>query len=384
MRPSPKSRSGFTLIELLVVIAIIAILIGLLLPAVQKVREAAARTTCQNNMKQLSLCAMNYESSYGYFPAGWIPPINPAGVTPLPLTPGYTLYTPGILAAPPLPDPAKYTNCMIELLPFIEQDNLQKTWDYKNRNNNWTNPTNPNGPSGQTVKTFICPSSKVAEEPTSVVSGNTYGRNSYVGMAGRMGFSVRGNTVGSGTFTFSNGYSNGAQPQAPQPAAPAALLGVTPGASDFGTVTVHATLDGVFYTNSRVKIVGVADGTSNTLMWGERQHKDKNFDLIYTTFPILGWSGWAWCDQENAAGDFLGGATMPINWQVPDSAIGSPMNTSNNNYIRMKLSSMSSGHTGGANVALCDGSVRFLRDSTPQAVLWALATRAGGETVSAE
>ena len=379
--PPPDRRRGFTLIELLVVIAIIAILIGLLLPAVQKVREAAARTQCANNIKQLSLSAMNYEGSYGYFPPGWVPPINPAGVTPAPLTPGYTINATGIVAAPPLPDAAKYTNCMVELLPFIEQDNLQKTWDYKNRNNNWTNATTPNGASGQVVKTFLCPSSQVAQSPTAVVSGNTYGLNSYGGSGGRISFSGRANTVGSGTPVVAGGYSNG---QSPQPPAPAALLGVTPGASDLGTVTVHATLDGIFFTNSRVKILGVSDGTSNTIMWGERQHKDVYFDQIYTTFPILGWSGWAWCDQENALGDFLIGATMPINWQVPASAVGSPANTSNNNYIRMKLSSMSSGHTGGANVALTDGSVRFLRDSTQQAILWALATRAGGEVASAD
>src|SRR5262245_28766327 len=107
-------RSGFTLIELLVVIAIIAVLVGLLLPAVQKVREAANRMSCQNNLKQLALAAANYESTTGHLPAGWIGPFvapNPDGSWP----------------AAPGGDQQTSTSTqghIPSLLPYIEQDNL--------------------------------------------------------------------------------------------------------------------------------------------------------------------------------------------------------------------------------------------------------------------
>src|SRR5437764_3910213 len=106
-----QSRKGFTLIELLVVIGIIAILIGLLLPAVQKVRDAAARIKCENNLKQLGLALHNFESAYGYFPTS-----TRASAT------------------------ASVRNAWTTfILPFIEQDNLGKNYDY---NSNWDSVAN--------------------------------------------------------------------------------------------------------------------------------------------------------------------------------------------------------------------------------------------------
>src|SRR2546427_11872755 len=101
-----KWRGGFTLIELLVVIAIIAVLIGLLLPAVQKVREAANRMSCQNNLKQIALAAANYESAYGMYPPGVV-------VSPNSPNAGY-------VSAPPYSGP--YTGILVFLLPYIEQN----------------------------------------------------------------------------------------------------------------------------------------------------------------------------------------------------------------------------------------------------------------------
>src|SRR5262249_29943925 len=132
-------RSGFTLIELLVVIAIIAVLIGLLLPAVQKVREAASRIKCQNNLKQLGLAVHHYANANDNF--------FPLGQELLPNS-----------------QQTKST-FFIKLLPYVEQDNLYVQWDFANPANNTSNASAAASRAATIIPTFLCPDDLFTANP---------------------------------------------------------------------------------------------------------------------------------------------------------------------------------------------------------------------------
>jgi prepilin-type N-terminal cleavage/methylation domain-containing protein/prepilin-type processing-associated H-X9-DG protein len=344
-------KNGFTLVELLVVIAIIGILVALLLPAIQAAREAARRTQCTNNIKQLGLAAMNYVTARKGFPVGLQGPTGCFGQ--------------------PVAGP-RWTNVMVEVMPYIEEGNLQSQFDKTKptgdkadatHSTNVTTGTDSVG--AQVIATFRCPSTVL---PTTVnVSGFIFGTNDYAASGGTIVFYPTKPATGAGRFPT------------PDPIA-AGLVngGATPGCK---TVSDGKPNDGLFnWVNSGdigTTPKKVTDGMSKTFMFGERQHEDPEFDKVYTTFPLPGWCGWAWNDQMNAVGDFMGHSAQAINFKFPAGSPGTP-----SWQIADRIAAYGSNHSGGANMCMADCSVSFMADSTDRVVLWALSTIKGSETTT--
>lgn len=314
-----RHRRGFTLIELLVVIAILAVLIGLLVPAVQKVREAAARLQCQNNMKQLGLALHGFHDSFQAFPAsGWTTtgPGNPAG---------------------------KYVGWRPLTLPFIEQENLQKLYNF---NLHWWEGTNATA-AAVPVKTYQCPSvpgraevlSAVAKPPRPALTfANPIAPTDYEAIMG-------------------------VQPASINPHLPAPLYDASNRFS-------------VMSRNSATRMTGITDGTSATILVVECGGRP----LVYrgrTASPNLANDqGIGWADSE---GPFsLDGAA------ADGSAEGcGPAGGCTCGLDRKNDNEPYSFHTGGGNFLFADGHVSFLRDSVPLPTLAALCTMSAGEVVDA-
>jgi len=338
-RSSTAERSiqrGFTLVELLVVIAIIGILVGLLLPAVQAAREAARRMSCSNNLKQLGLACHNFESAYKKLP--------PA-------------FTQARIPAPS--GPFKGHSVFYYLLPFIEQNNLFGTMDKIDPYNNRA-ATTDGGLSSAVIPAFLCPSDLLPSTPIPFPSTGTptqfYGGTSY-------------KAVGGSRPIFATSSTNDGVFMCVGPAARKAA-DAPPG--------------------SESKFSDITDGLSNTFLFGERAHRDPNFDTFTIAgwnsgSTIAGWSRWYPAHGDAGLGNLMCGAFSPINYRIP-WAHGTPGAPTSQFawfvFQDMRLSSIGSQHAGGANVGLCDGSVRFISDSMPQAVLSLYARKADGQVIS--
>jgi prepilin-type N-terminal cleavage/methylation domain-containing protein/prepilin-type processing-associated H-X9-DG protein len=311
-------RDGMTLIELLVVIAIIAVLIGLLLPAVQMVRQAAARIQCANNLKQLALAAHLYHDTACRFPPGVIPTDTSNG--------GFS----------------GGTNLWVEILPYVEQANLWRKWDYGDMRNNLAGGSQ--APTAQILKVMLCPSdplpSPVIQFQYGLWFDGFYASSSYGGNGGTLSFD--------------------------------GVLDDPP-----------ASCDGIFFKYSRTRMADVTDGTSTTFLFGERYHRDPEFDRLTLAldpgfYPLAGWGFWASAAaQKGSQGDVLLGTPVPINYQVPPGSGDADWS-----WEEYRLCAYGSGHPRGANFAFADGSVRFVSDSIALGTLQALSTRARGEVVN--
>ncbi len=336
-------RKGFTLIELLVVIAIIAVLIGLLLPAVQKVREAAYRMSCQNNLKQLGVGSHNYHDVFKRFPSG----TNlPAALLLANAPPTYPNRTPNPIIS------GQSFSLFTALLPYIEEGNIAQVLnnvgkgtlsakitvsgkDEVGNDSQYNNCVGTTSPGATIIKTFLCPSDNGIKQTTWASGPNTYnfGANTYGGNAGIV------------SFYFD-----------------------------------AMTQDGIFFINSAVRIQDISDGTSNTFLFGERNRIDATYYPLAQTSTFEGRSGWAWANQLGGF-DYLFAATRtrPINWIIP------PGTTTDQGYVLQDDRCMVYGsqHSGGANFCFADGSVRFVSDRIPVTMVQALSTRAVGEVADA-
>jgi prepilin-type N-terminal cleavage/methylation domain-containing protein len=304
-------RSAFTLIELLVVIAIIAILIGLLLPAVQKVREAAARTQCQNNLKQIGLALHNHDSTYGYLP-----------------TAGGQSQSHGVPASTAGFETGGWA---YQILPYIEQDNLYKIAQATGLTT-WT-ATLGKAPSEVPVKTFQCPSRGSGRVSEVASWGSIYPMNDYAGvMVEWLNASDWQSTVPASSNTaqaFSGLLVKGGQYRSDNPAL----------TQKFGTVSVGA----------------VPDGTSNTIAIAEKAVWTSQYSpKVWDWWELPGWSHGADWPNMRLAGNWI----KPL--QDNDSVRIDWMKGSDGRFNDFGFGSA---HSGIVNAVYGDGSVRPFRMS---------------------
>ena len=326
---------GFTLIELLVVIAIISILVSLLLPAVQQAREAARRTQCQNNLKQIGLALHNYHDSHGAFPPGQINV----------LFGGTTAVTDSLYA-----DPTEGavlgtagrglhgTSWMLHILPYLDQATVYNQWNFRlNALENGAPALNALRPAQSDIPVFYCPSRRVnlATHKLRLVQLVNYlensvhwtrGGNDYSGCIGSgIGWMVAaGGQFHKGTWSLT--------PEQLADHGAVAGAGLTPGF----TLLPHRLDLGIFHVNSRTQMRDITDGSSNVIIAGE----NLRLNVSISEDPLRNSSdGWPW-----------GGAATLFSTRFPPNKA-------------FHFENSGSEHVGQANYLFADGGVRAISEN---------------------
>ncbi len=320
-----RRRRGFTLIELLVVIAIIAVLMALLLPAIQKVREAANRMICQSNMRQIGIAIHNYENAN-------------RGLPPVCYTPVADLSPPD---PAPLPADQQPRSLFALLLPYVEQQNLHNLFD---QTQDWRQVGQNRNALVTPVKLYYCPSAPGGFRTRSFnLTGTGFG-----------GGTVEGTVTDYRSVGRIRSTINTATLLAPVPSGYQAML----------------------QPNLVTPVLGVRDGTSNTVVLVESGGHPDEYAMGRRTGEKAAAAGiWAdhriafvfdGCDPANPTSSDTTAATAPQRTRA--------INCSNDTEIYAF-------HTGGGNFVMGDGSVRFIRDNVPIGVMVGLITRSGRETL---
>ncbi len=323
-------RSGFTLVELLVVIAIIGILIALLLPAVQAAREAARRSQCTNNLKQLGIALHNYHDTFKQFPparldCGW------AGTGG-----SYEQDTPTKLN--------KNHNGIVLLLPFMEQQALYDLFDFAQAACHYTRNTGrplagdavASGNAtvvGNTITALLCPSDSADVRASTSTAYSPVGGSTYRGIKTNYDFSAENG----GYYRFNY----------------------------WGRRSLNTRY--LFGENSDSSFSSLLDGSSNTVAMAETLRTVANGHC-----PTWGYRGWVMTGIDLDYGINVTDIPTTYTW-VSDKV--------DHSYRLRTWGTGGSLHPGGMNVCLGDGSVRFLSETTPTTTLDAISTIAGSETV---
>ena len=321
-----NQSAAFTLVELLVVIAIIAVLIGLLLPAVQKIRAAADRIHCANNLKQIGLACHNYHDANRAFPT----------------------------------QSSSVGAWTVQLAPFLEQDPFYRQWLATLKTSNpyaAQAKGGPNSLNATVIKTLICPADALPDPPIA----EFYPPGLYAAYPD----GLYGSLTSYGPNTGTRGW-----------------------AGYFDPPKIDDGVFLVLNTTKPVRIADITDGTSSTLLFGEAYHRDPLWQTFSDQCmwsasqkldDMTQMAAWAFVDTVARNG------SAPINWQLTPSDVTGPFvpwspQCRDLEYKRVRA--YGSGHGGGANIGFADGSVKFVRDTIALSTLQALSTRAGGEVIT--